>query len=467
MSSTTDFTRHVLASYTLFEKNLNGEARGPVHRLRQGAIERFEKLGIPTLRDEAWRFTNLRPLTEQTWRPLSAAESPGITSEWIEAVCWHSDEADQLVFVNGHFLEEHSRVGPLPDGVVVGNLAAAVRSHPELIERSLANYDETDTDVFTALNTAFLQDGAIIFLPEGVALERPIHVLYVSAPTSDPSVSHPRTLVVAERNARATVIEEYVGVEGGAPYFSNPVSEIHAADGAELRHIRLQNDRRDAVHIGSLQGSLAANSHVTSLTFSFGCRLLRNTSGIILDGEGGHCTVDGLYIAGGTDLVDNHTLLDHSVPDCTSHELFKGILDDRSRAVFAGRIIVRQDAQRTDSKQSNRNLLLSDQAVADAMPQLEIFADDVKCTHGATVGELDQTQIYYLRARGIGLDEARAMLTFAFAEEIIERVGIDSLCLHLNRLVVARLDRSSAAHDALADYALADEMSHERGTTDA
>jgi Fe-S cluster assembly protein SufD len=393
-----------LAAFAQFERARAGDPTAVV-KLRHDAMERFAVLGFPTLEDEDWRFTPLAALTRV---PFQLAATPGPRLE-----------------------------SPRRDGAIVCSLATALRDHFELIEPYLARYADYEDHAFAALNTACLHDGAFVYLPPGVVLSEPIALSWNvknSGPT--PLLLPRRTLIVAGRNSQAAICERYAGPDGST-YFTSVVTEIILDKGAIVDHYKVQQEADTAFHIATTQAYLGRSSSFSSHNITFGGRLTRNDITVYLGGEGGECTLNGLYMGHGEQLIDNHTRIDHAKPHCASHELYKGILDGKSRGVFAGRIYVHQDAQKTDAKQTNQTLLLSDDAMIDTKPQLEIFADDVKCTHGATVGQLDTESIFYLRSRGIGKDEARSLLTFAFANDIIGRIKIDGLREELEQLLFA------------------------------
>lgn len=442
MSNNADNRSPFLANFEQLEATLNGDASTGIHQIRRAGIERFNQLGLPTNRDEEWRYTSLVPLTERTFHRASSATTTAAVRKTL-SYGFDDPESDRLVFVNGEYIQEFSRIGELPRGASVTNLAAAIVGESQEIERLFTDSPALRNDAFAALNTAFIRDGACIRLADGCVLERPIHLLFVSTSEGDgATASHPRNIIVLGKDARATVIEEYAGSDGER-YFTNPVTDIVVGEGGELNHCKLQHESAEAIHIGNLVARQASRSNLTTVSVCFGSALVRNTSSTILGGEYAHCTMDGLYVANGTQQVDNHTTIDHAAPNCTSHELYKGVLDEKGRGVFSGKIIVRQDAQKTDSKQSNMNLLLSDDAVIDTKPQLEIFADDVKCTHGATIGQLNDDAIFYLRARGVGITEARQMLTYAFATDIIDRIADEPAREHLDAILARRLKQSS------------------------
>ena len=429
----TDGKGAFLASFDLFERSLNGETSQPLHETRRRAIAEFEKIGLPSGRDEEWRFTTTAPLTGRTFRPSVAADYTSISDEDLKELSFDEPTGHRLVFVDGHFVERLSRIMPSAEGVRIGSLASIMKSDPAAVEATVASLPERTRSAFTALNTAFLRDGAYIEIPNGKIVEEPIHLLFIGTAGEEAVASHPRTIISVGRSAQATIIEEYTGFEN-ARYFTNPVTQISVGENAVVDHYKLQHESPEAVHVGTQVSRQERNSTFTTFAVCFGNALLRNDSDVVLEGEGAHCTLDGLYLANGVEMVDNHTSIDHAQPHC------KGILNDKGRGVFSGRIIVREGAQKTDSKQSNMNLVLSNEATIDTKPQLEIFADDVRCTHGATIGQLDETMIFYLRARGIGEPEARAMLTYAFATDVIERIKVESVCEYLDRLLGLRLE---------------------------
>jgi Fe-S cluster assembly protein SufD len=340
------------------------------------------------------------------------------------------------VCVNGRFAPGLSRLEGLPKGVQIFGLEAALASNPALVEPYLGKLSLTQANAFTALNTAFLRDGIVVFIDRNVVVERPIEVTFVSIAGEAATVSHPRLLIVAGEGSQARVLERYLGA-GQA--FTNAVGEVWLGAGAVVDHYKLQEEPEQSFHIASMFLRSARSGSFSSHSLTFGGGLVRNDVLATLDGEGIDCTLNGLYVARGTQLVDNHTTIDHAMPHCGSHEVYKGVLAGKSRAVFNGKIIVRPDAQKTDAKQTNKALLLSDDAVIDTKPELEIFANDVKCTHGAAVGQLDEAALFYLRSRGLGAAESRTMLVHAFANDILNRVKIEPVRTYLEEQLTARL----------------------------
>jgi len=345
----------------------------------------------------------------------------------------------RLVFVNGHYSASLSSVGKLPPGAKVSNLASALASDPAFIEKQLGRCALTEDNSFAALNQAFFLDGGFVHLPAGVAVEEPIQLIFVSTVKQSGGTIQPRNLIVAGANTRATVIESYL-CTGGAAYFTNAVTELVAGDHAALEYVKFQDEAAAAFHLATIAAQLGRASRVNVHSFALGAKLSRTNIRAKLAGEGLECILNGLYLTRGEQLADHHMIVEHAQPHCASHEYFNGILDDKSRGVFHGRIYVHPLAQKTDAKQTNKNLLLSDDATVDTKPQLEIYADDVKCTHGATVGQLNAESIFYLRTRGIGEDTARRMLIHAFAGEIIARVKHESVREELDKLMWDRLE---------------------------
>ena len=415
--------------------------------LRDRAASRFAALGFPTVRDEEWRFTNIAPIAAAEFRP-TGADAVDATDEDLAGYLY-SDAAHRLVVVNGRYVPGLSRVHGLPPGVRVGSLAAAVTAQADVVQRYLGQLADFATKAFTALNTALAADGAYVYIPDGVVLDQPLHLLFVTtaSASSGPIMTSARTLVVAGDRSQSRIVETYVGSRGSA-YFTNAVTEMFVGESAVVDHYKVQQESVDAFHVASMHVHAARSANVSSHSFSLGGRLVRNDASALLDGEGAECTLNGLYLADGERLVDNPTTIDHAKAHCPSHEIYKGIIGGKARAVFNGKIIVRPDAQKTDAKQTNRALLLSDNASINTKPQLEIFADDVKCTHGAAIGQLDEDAIFYLRARGLTYFEARDMLIHAFAGDILDRVKVEPLRLALERELYAQLAKDLAEIDA-------------------
>ncbi|MGH9371711.1 MAG: Fe-S cluster assembly protein SufD [Vicinamibacterales bacterium] len=414
---------------------------------RERAAVRFSALGFPTVRDEEWRFTNPTPVVSVEYRPADGAA--GVTPQQVDAFLYGS-ATHRVVVVNGRFSAPLSRVKGLPAGVRSGSLAAFVngelRADAEVAQRYLGQLADNDRP-FASLNTAHLEDGAYVYIPDGVVLEEPVQVLFVSSNAgAHATISHPRCLIVLGDRSQARIVETYVGTDSA--YLANAVTEVFVGESAVLDHYKVQQESLSASHIASMHVHAARSANFSSHSFTLGGKFVRNDVLATLDGEGAEVTLNGLYLADGDRLVDNHTTIDHARAHCPSHEVYKGILGGKARAVFNGKIIVRQDAQKTDAKQTNRALLLSDNALINTKPQLEIFADDVKCTHGAAIGQLDDDAIFYLRARGLTYFEARDMLIHAFAGQILDRVQIEPLKQALEAELYAQLARDLAEVDA-------------------
>ena len=402
--------------------------------LRQSAAARFAEVGFPTRRDEEWRFTNVSPIAETPFTLATKAQSE-LSAEGLSRFTYQDLAGTQMVFVNGHFASDLSSA-TFPDGVSVKTLAAAMADNSPLVEKHLGKSAKFDTESFVALNTAALEDGAFVHVAAGAILTAPIHLLYISTAEAGPTVSHPRTLIIIEENSEVTLIESYAGAAGQV-YFTNAVTEVVVGENAVVDHYKVQRESEKAFHIATMQVSLTRSGNFSSHSIGLGGLLVRNDMNAYLGGEGIECTLNGVYLGKDKQVFDNHTSIDHAMPHCNSHEIYKGILNDYSRGVFNGKIFVREDAQKTDAKQTNQTLLLSPNAQIDTKPQLEIFADDVKCTHGATIGQLNAEALFYLRARGIKKEDAQALLTYAFASDIVSRIKVDAIRSQLDRVLLA------------------------------
>ena len=402
-------------------------------RLRARAVERAGALTVPTTRDEDWRFTDLSPLTKLSLQPVRVPLPGAVQLAQADLARWSLPEAAaRLVFVDGRYAPQHSFNNA---GLVVLELAAGIAEHSPLVERHLGQHAGFDQEAFTALNTAFLGSGALIVAPRNALIDAPVHVLFVA--TQADAASYPRCLVVAEPSSALTLVEDFVALHEGA-CLTNAVTEIALADNARVDHVRVQRDSAAGIHIGNCAVSVARAGNYRSVGVALGARLSRYNLNVLLAAEGAECAIDGLVLIGGAQVADSHTMIDHAKPHGVSRQLHKCIVDDAARAVFNGKIMVRPGAQRTDSAQSSRNLLLSGKARVDTKPQLEIFADDVKCAHGATVGQLDAEEVFYLRSRGLSDAAARNLLTYAFGAEIIDRITVASLRQRLEQAVLAQ-----------------------------
>ncbi|MEY4168721.1 MAG: hypothetical protein RIR52_2545 [Acidobacteriota bacterium] len=408
--------------------------------LREEAGRTFNRLDLPTTRDEEWRYTNLRPLLNTQFRQILDLDLSGIPVREIGKLSFPEAERSRLVFVNGIYAPELSDTSGLGEGVVAGNLAEIAAGDDAFPATRLGTLANPELDAFTALNTALLGDGAVVRIPAGRAVATPIHLLFLTA-ASEKVACYPRVLIVAEEGATATVVESYASTRNDVS-FNNAVTEVFVGAGASIEHYRLQQESEQAFHIGRTRVSQERGGRYRSLTVSLGAEIARHTLDVVQQGEGAETTIDGLYIVTGSQHIDNHTSVDHAHPRGQSRQLYKGILDGRARAVFNGKVFVREGALLTDARQLNRNLLLSTETTVDTKPQLEILADDVRCSHGATVGQLEDEEIFYLASRGIGPERARALLTCGFAGELIGRIGIASLREQLDQAVLDKLHQS-------------------------
>jgi Fe-S cluster assembly protein SufD len=440
MASVAERHETYLTEYTRFAEGRGASAPAWLRELRARGADRFSQLGFPTVRQEEWRFTNVAPIADTAFR--LAEKAPTNAVDCIARVAI-PNAAARVVILNGHFSPELSEVATLPPGAVAGGLAQAIaNAAPEVAHLGQLAWEHAP---FAALNTAFLDDGALVVIPPKAVLHDPIQIIVVNGGAGK-TMAHPRTLIVAAAGSEAKIAQTFVGAPGEA-HFTNVVTEVSVGDGAVLDLYTDQRETNLAYHIAALHARVERAATFRTRTITLGGRLLRNDTIAVLAGEGAHATLDGCYLVDGERLVDNHTTIDHATPNCTSHELYKGILDGRAKAVFNGRIIVRLDAQKTDSKQTNRALLLSDEATINSNPQLEIFADDVKCTHGAAIGQLDEDALFYLQARGLTRKDARDLLIHAYAGEVLEGVAIEHLKQQLLRELFMQLDRDLADHD--------------------
>jgi Fe-S cluster assembly protein SufD len=415
-------------------------AEGPewLEPLRRAAAERFAAVGFPSPRNEEWRFTPIGPVTQTAWTAAGQpAEEPA--REQLAPFAFGHPEWTTLVFVNGWYSDTLSSIGTLPPGVRVSSLAEALRADGRLLEAHLGRHAPIDGSAFTALNTASFRDGGFVSVPAGTDLANPVHLIFVTTPDAAGAAIHPRNLLLVGRGARASVIESYVTLAEEHTYWTNPVTEVAAAAGAWLEHTRIQRESELAHHVGLTHVDQERDSHYRSFTMAMGGLLSRHNLHVRLNDENVESLMYGLYLTRGEQVADNHTAIFHDQPNCRSWEVYKGVLDGRSRGVFNGKVFVKPEAQKTDAKQTNRNLLLSDGARVDTKPQLEIFADDVRCTHGATVGRLDDVALFYARSRGIPLLAAERLLTYAFAAEVIEEIALEPVRVELERLVRDRL----------------------------
>jgi Fe-S cluster assembly protein SufD len=429
-------TRRFVDQYQSFSASVGASSQPSANAIRKSAIERFEALGFPTTKNEDWHFTSAAPIAEREFT-FVPARTGDLSRDDLEAFRFGASDWHTAVFVNGRFAAELSDLGRLDPGVRVQSLWDAWSRSPELTSRIGTIVSDAEQHAFTMLNTAFMPDGAVVHIPKDVALKQPIHLLFIADTHAAKTVMHPRNLIVAERNAKATVIESYVST-GDASYFTNAVTEVAVGDGATLEHYKIQREGQRAFHVGTIEARQERNSHYVSFSFATGASLSRTNIYTKLAGEGCGSTLNGLYMLDGEQHCDHQTRIEHAEPNCFSREVYKGVLDGRSHGVFNGKVYVHPIAQKTDGKQTNNTLLLSKDAQVDTKPQLEIFADDVKCTHGATVGRLDEMALFYMKSRGVDAESARRLLIYAFAADVLETIERDEVREGLERITLER-----------------------------
>jgi Fe-S cluster assembly protein SufD len=429
-----------LDKFKRFEDQGAGRQPSWLYPIRKAGLARFAELGFPTTVHEDYRFTNVAPIAELPFDPVFEAPESRLTAKDLERLAFADLKSSRLVFVDGHFSKELSSILPQKGGVKISSLASALVTDSLFLESHLGQHAPVEHHPFAALNNAFFLDGAFIQVPAGQEVREPIQLLYISTTAEAGATVQPRNLIIADANSRVTVIESHVAMVDGA-YFTNVVTELVVGENANVELVKFQDESTEAFHIATLHAHLERSSNVSYHSIATGAKLSRNNIRTNLAGEGIECVLNGLYLTKDAQLADHHMIVEHAQPNCNSHEYFNGILDDQSRGVFHGRIYVHPVAQKTDAKQTNKNLLLSDEATANTKPQLEIYADDVKCTHGATIGQLDEESIFYCQARGIDKDTARRMLIHAFAGEIIERIRCEPVRGELDRIVWDRLEQ--------------------------
>ena len=442
-TAATERLRNYLDAYHALGANASRQPAW-LRGLRERGFARFCEVGFPTTKNEDWRFTNVNAIAQTPFQlARDARRSEATYSDTLDA-CRIPGAACQLVFLNGRFAPELSDLGNLPPGVRVGSLAQSIAQDSASLEPHLGRYLNIERDAFSALNTAFIEDGAYVYLPRGTVLEAPICFLFISLPGNDPEMTNPRNLIVAENATEASIVEDYVSLGSGVS-FSNVVTELVAGEDAVISHYMIEREDRQAFNVSTLRTQQARSSNVSSHSVLLGGGLVRNNVHPVLAGEGGECLINGLFIGNGHQHMDNYMLVEHASAHCGSRQFYNGILDGHSHGVFHGRIIVHKDAQKTDAKQTNRNLLLSDDAQIDTKPQLEIYADDVKCTHGATIGQVEENALFYMRSRGIEETEARSLLLLAFANECLDRMKCAPVRDYLRDLVQGWLPGTTAS----------------------
>jgi Fe-S cluster assembly protein SufD len=439
-------------SFSEFAKETMGDAPSWLRELREATFARFCAAGFPTPHDEDWRFTNVAALARIPFRLAQKSAIPFTVSDLAQ---WRMEGAiARMVFVDGYFAPHLSTWGALPRRVIVNGLRKEIAHRPESVAEHLGRYLDIERDPFCALNTAFAADGAYVHIGRGAVVEEPIHLLFVSTSSGVPAMTHPRNLILVDDESEASIVEDYVSLGGETPTFSNAATELVVGGNATVAHTMIEREHLQTYNFSTLRVEQARNATVASHSLLLGGALVRNNVHPVLAGEGGECLINGLFIGNGSQHLDNYMLVKHRSPRCASRQFYNGVLDERAHGVFHGRIIVHKDAQKTDAKQTNRNLLLSDDAQIDTKPQLEIHADDVKCTHGATIGQIEENALFYLRSRGLNDAEAHQLLLHAFAGECLDRMKAGAVHNYAEAAVQARLL-------SLVDSELSEERSNE------
>lgn len=423
-----------LTTFKDWEEKLNGESKLPVHQLRKKAIAVLETLSFPTIKDEEWKYTNINPILQNDFFPAAKKEFKEEISHLNDYI-YSREKFATVVFVNGFFADDLSNVDA--EDVEIISLNKAFENNHPLVEKYLGKFAKAEENIFTALSTAFLNDGVLIHIKKNSKVEKPIQLIYYTS-TENNSFITPRNLFIAGSGSEAKILETYAG-KYDSIYFTNSITEVILEENAKLEHIRMQDESLKAFHISTVEVDLERSSNYANYNITFGGEIVRNNFNARFNDVNGECKLNGLYLTNGKQLVDNHTLIDHAKPYCVSHEHYKGILKDFSRGVFNGKVLVRQDAQKTNAFQENNNLLMSENARVDTKPQLEIFADDVKCTHGATIGQLDENSLFYLRSRGLGKEEAKAILVYAFASDVVHSISVEEVRDHLEEMLAEKL----------------------------
>ena len=429
-----------LDAFKAFENN--GANRDPewTHSLRKEAISRFNALGFPTTRrgNEEWKYTDVGPIAKIPFHTPTSTAPANLSIDELETFTLGESSWHRLVFVDGAFQKHLSSLSSLPADLTVLNLEKAMAVQGPVVQQHLARYADYSNHAFTALNTAFLHDGAFVHITDGALVEKPIHLIFLTTSHEENLIYHPRVLIFAGKDSNATLIESH-GSLGNGRFFSNAVSEVILEARASLQHYRVQRQSQEAFHVGTTQVKLDSDSTFSSVTVDLGGGLVRNNLNVLMGGEGCSCMLNGVYLVTGSQHVDNQVIIDHAMPHTTSRELYKGVLNGKSRAVFHGGIMVREGAQKVDAKQEDKNLLLSNQAEADTKPAFWIYADDVKCAHGAASGKLDESALFYLRSRGLAEDEARMLLVRGFVSEVINTIPSKPFQSHVEDMINVKL----------------------------
>ncbi len=437
MSTTTDIKSSFIEGFKSFETSLNGSAQGPLHQLRKNALQVFDQTGFPPAKNEEYKYTNIAKALQKQLGSQTSTQPSQLNAKGIEPFLFKGLEANQLVFINGQYRPELSQLLK-EENLHISELAEAYKTQPEKVSAALGQHAKAESDAFIALNTAFTKHGSFIEVPAKAVLEKPVVLHFISDSSEGATTSQPRNLFLIGRSAEVNIVEAYHSV-GSQACFTNIVTEIEVQENAQLQYFKLQIEDDNALQVNTTHIYQRADSRVTTTTITLGGQLIRNNLNFVLDASNIEANMYGLYYLHGKQHVDNHTVVDHRKPHSISNELYKGIMDDASTGVFNGKIYVRQEAQKTNAFQSNKNILLTDTASINTKPQLEIWADDVKCSHGATTGQINEEQLFYLRARGLSEESARAMLLHAFAADIIEHISIEPLKEHFLNVLNEKL----------------------------
>ncbi len=437
--------KHVFrSSIEVIEPPRRGNGPAWLDALRASARKRFDERPLPTTRDEAWRFTSIASIMRTAFGAAIEGPLNGPAECMLAGLRVADHRGPEIVFVNGRHAPEISASGS-GDDVEVLSLRDAVARQPGKLEPLLGQVSGAEQNVFADLNASMADDGAVVFLAPGRRAVEPVHLLFLSTSSPGaPTASHPRTLIVAGRGSEGRVVETYGGPPGET-YLANAVTEIVLEDGAGLEHVRLQREGVDGFHLATTAVVVGRHARFSSHSVSVGGALSRHDLRVLLSGPGAECVLNGLFVGRGTQHVDHHTWVDHAVPHGTSRELYKGILDERAHGVFDGKVLVRAGASKTDAQQTNKNLLLSREALVDSVPALEILTDDVKCKHGSTTGQLDENALFYLRSRGLGEAQARSLLTYAFASDLVQKLPVPAVRAGLERFLQIQLQKDAAA----------------------
>jgi Fe-S cluster assembly protein SufD len=438
MSSTENKEQYLAA----FSQSRSQRRASPswLNDLREAGIASFEALGFPTTRNEAWKYTSVEPISSRSFS-LANGEANTLDVNEVLSHAFVDSPSHRLVFINGVYSPEFSRTQNLPAGVHLQSLAESVRHNDAFVSAHLGRHARHRHEPFVALNTAFVEDGAVIVIPEHCRLTEPIYLIFASLAGDRQVLSQPRILILIGAASEAKIVEHYIGLSAGT-YFCNAVTELIGGPEATIEHCRLQQESDTGLHVGTLEAELARGCQLTAHAVTLSGSLVRNNARVVLDGEGAGCMLNGLYLGDKRQHIDNFTEIEHAKPRASSLELYKGILAGQSHGVFNGKIVVQKDAQKSDARQTNKNLLLSEHAAVNTKPQLEIYADDVKCSHGSTIGQLDADALFYLRSRGLGLDDARSLLSFAFASEIVGRIKVAALRQRLDEYLLSRFRKN-------------------------